>query len=552
MEGISIGIIIAAVIAVLIIILLAAGYVKAPPNKAYIISGMRKRPKILIGRAGFRIPFLERMNVLYLNQITIDIKTDNYIPTLDYINVQVDAVAKVRINSDSEEMMLLAMKNFLDKKPSEIVTDLQDSLQGNMREIIGTLDLKTICNNRDEFSNQVQEKASVDMMKLGIEIISCNIQNVEDEHGLIQDMGMDNTSKIKKDAAIAKANSEKEIAIAQAEADKLSNDARVISQTEIAKRNNELAIRQSELKKEADTVKAEADMVYQIRTEDQRKTLEITRTNADIAKQEREIELKQKEASVREQQLNAEVKKKADAMRYEQEQKAQAELFKRQKDAEAARYEQEQEAEAQKARAEAMKFEKEQTAEGIRLVGQAEAQAIEAKGKAEAEAMEKKAEAYSKYNKAAMAEMLINILPEMAGRIAEPLAQIDKIVLIGGGDDGSGVSQIAGNVPAVLTKVMEAMKETTGVDLAEIMRADTYDAKVNKNINFTGFDGLFGKEKDKTAEAGKSGDKDSHSGYAKEGKTEAEEKAAAATEAVKGMMKDVVKDVRDAFNKDKK
>ena len=132
------------------------------------------------------------------------------------------------------------------------------------------------------------------------------------------------------------------------------------------------------------------------------------------------------------------------------------------------------------------------------------------------------------------------------------MKQKEKIVLIGGGDDGSGVSQIAGNVPAVLTKVMEAMKETTGVDLAEIMRADTYDAKVNKNINFTGFDGLFGKEKDETAESGKSGDKDSRSGYAKEGKTEAEEKAAAATEAVKGMMKDVVKDVRDAFNKDKK
>ena len=154
------------------------------------------------------------------------------------------------------------------------------------------------------------------------------------------------------------------------------------------------------------------------------------------------------------------------------------------KKAEADKFEREKEAEALKATAEAQKFAKEQEAEGIRKVGEAEAESIRAKGLAEAEAMEKKAIAYQKYNDAAMAEMLIQVLPEIAGKIAEPLTQIDKITIIGG--DSNGVSSIADNVPAVMTKLFETMKDTVGIDLADIVKAGTYDAKVNRNINFTG------------------------------------------------------------------
>ena len=215
--------------------ILLAGYVKAPPDKAYIISGLRKNPRILIGRAGIKIPILERVDVLYLGQMTVDIKTEQSVPTNDFINVNVDAVAKVRIGT-SPESIQLAAKNFLNKKAEQITEDLKDSLQGNMREIIGTLALKTINTDRDSFSDQVMEKASKDMHKLGIEILSCNIQNVTDEKGLISDLGMDNTSRIKKDAAIAKAQADRDVAIAQAEADKAANDARVAAQTEIQRK----------------------------------------------------------------------------------------------------------------------------------------------------------------------------------------------------------------------------------------------------------------------------------------------------------------------------
>ena len=149
------------------------------------------------------------------------------------------------------------------------------------------------------------------------------------------------------------------------------------------------------------------------------------------------------------------------------------------------------EAEAQKAQAEAMRFAREQEAAGIRAVGEAEASAIQAKGIAEAEAMEKKAEAYAKYNKAAVAEMMIKVLPDIAGKVAEPLGQIDKITIIGGGEGGSnGVDQIAGNVPVVMAKVFESMKEATGIDLADIINAESYDAKVNRNVNVSGLDSV--------------------------------------------------------------
>ena len=310
---IPIGLIVLAIIIVLAI--LASGYVKAPPNAAYIISGLRRKPKILIGRAGIKIPFLERKDVLLMKQISVDIKTNGYIPTSDFIGVDVDAIAKIQVD-DSPEGMALAMKNFLNMSEESIIAALTDSLQGNMREIIGTITLKEISNDRKKFGDEVQQKAQTDMNALGIKIISCNIQRVEDENGLINALGQDNLSQIQKDASIAKAEADKDVAIAQANAAKLANDAEIASQTEIAKKQNELAIQKAELKKAADIKKAEADAAYDIQKEEQRKTIEISTANANLARQEKEIELKEREVTIMERKLEAEVKKTAEARKY--------------------------------------------------------------------------------------------------------------------------------------------------------------------------------------------------------------------------------------------
>ncbi|MBO4604515.1 MAG: flotillin family protein, partial [Clostridiales bacterium] len=195
------GIVIAVIF---VIVIIATSYVKAPPNKAYIITGLKRKPKILIGKAGLKLPFLERRDELLIEQLSIDIKTGDFVPTADFIGVNIDAVAKVQIRTDDEGIKL-AMKNFLNMNSQQINQQLVDSLQGNMREIIGTITLKELCNDRKSFGDQVQEKAQVDMNNLGIQIISCNIQHVEDKNDLINALGQDNMAAIQKNASIAKA-----------------------------------------------------------------------------------------------------------------------------------------------------------------------------------------------------------------------------------------------------------------------------------------------------------------------------------------------------------
>lgn len=449
LELIPASAIIAIVVIALIVIFLAVGYVKAPPDMAFIISGIKKKSKIVIGKAAIRIPFFERLDKLNLRLIPIDVKTSNAVPTADYININVDATVNVKISNEPEKLRLAA-ENFLNKNTEYIAGVAREVLEGNVREIVGKMKLEEMVSDRQKFATLVKENAEPDLAAMGLDIISFNVQNFVDGNEVIENLGIDNIVKIKKAAAIARAESERDIKVAQAAADKESNDAAVAAQTEIAKKQNELAIKRSELQQEADTKKAMADAAYEIQKEEQRKTIEVTTANADIAKQEREIELKQKEVAVKEQALEAEVKKQAEADR----------------------------------------FAKEQEAEGIRAVGEAEAAAIQAKGVAEAEAMEKKAEAYAKYNKAAVAEMMIKVLPDVAAKIAEPLGQIDKITIIGGDGGNNGVEQVAGNVPAVMAKLFESMKEATGIDLADIVKADTYDAKVNRNVNVSGIDSV--------------------------------------------------------------
>lgn len=489
LELIPASAIIAIVVIALIVIFLAVGYVKAPPDMAFIISGIKKKSKIVIGKAAIRIPFFERLDKLNLRLIPIDVKTSNAVPTADYININVDATVNVKISNEPEKLRLAA-ENFLNKNTEYIAGVAREVLEGNVREIVGKMKLEEMVSDRQKFATLVKENAEPDLAAMGLDIISFNVQNFVDGNEVIENLGIDNIVKIKKAAAIARAESERDIKVAQAAADKESNDAAVAAQTEIAKKQNELAIKRSELQQEADTKKAMADAAYEIQKEEQRKTIEVTTANADIAKQEREIELKQKEVAVKEQVLEAEVKKQAEADKYAAQQKADAALYQRQKEAEAKQFEAQRQAEARKAQAEADRFAKEQEAEGIRAVGEAEAAAIQAKGVAEAEAMEKKAEAYAKYNKAAVAEMMIKVLPDVAAKIAEPLGQIDKITIIGGDGGSNGVDQVAGNVPAVMAKLFESMKEATGIDLADIVKADTYDAKVNRNVNVSGIDSV--------------------------------------------------------------
>lgn len=449
---------------VIIIALFKAGYVTAAPDTACIITGFRK-PRILVGKAGIRIPFLERLDRLSLKMFSVDVKTTDYVPNAEYINVKVDATVKVRIGQENPEMLELASRFFLNEGEELIISRIQDTLEGNMREIIGQMKLSEMVTDRKAFSELVQANAKPDLAKMGIDLVTFNVQSFSDQNGIIEDLGIDNISKIKKDAAIAKAQAERDIAIAQARASKEANDSKVAAEIEIAEKQNTLAIRQAELKQESDIKKAEADAAYAIQEQQQRKSIEISTENANIAKAERHAELREKEVEVMKKTLDAEIRAKADAERYRQEQEAQAELFKRQKDAEAQRYEKEQEAAAEMKIAEAQKYAKEQEAEGIAAVGKAEAEAIRAKALAEAEGIDKKAEAMKKYGEAAVVEMVMSVLPEIAKNVAEPLSKVDKITMFGEGNNTKLLSDIVNGT----TQITEGMTAGLGIDLKSLI-----------------------------------------------------------------------------------
>ena len=462
--GLKIALIAVAVIIALLLLIFVAGYVKASPDTALIISGIRKDPKVLIGKAGIRIPFLERKDELNLQLIPIDVKTSNAVPTADYININVDATVNVKI-SDNEDRLKLAAQNFLNKNADYIARVAREVLEGNVREIVGKMALEEMVSDRQKFAMLVKENAEPDLAAMGLDIISFNVQNFVDGNGVIENLGVDNIVKIQKNAAISRAESEKEIAKAQANAKREANEAEVNAESEIAKKQNELAIQKAELKRESDIKKAEADAAYRIQEEEQRKTVEVTTAEANIAKQEKEILLKQREAEVMEQALDAQVKKKAEAEKFAKQQAADAELYQRQREAEARKFETEKEAEAMKARAEAQKFTMEQEAEGIRTKGLAEAEAIRAKAVAEAEGIEKKAEAMAKMGEAAVLEMYFKALPEVVKNAAEPLTSVDRITMYGDGNSTKLIKDIMGTV----VQVTDGLKESTGVDLQAIL-----------------------------------------------------------------------------------
>ena len=432
-------------ILVFLIVIICIGYVKAPPDTAYMISGFRK-PRILIGKAGIRIPFLERLDKLSLKMFSVDVKTTDFVPNAEYINVKVDATVKIRIGQ-SEEMMSLASKFFLNESEDMIIRRVQDTLEGNMREIVGQMRLEEMVTDRKAFGERVQENAIPDLQKMGLEMISFNVQSFSDQNNVIEDLGIDNISQIKKGAAVAKAQADRDIAIAQAQAAKEANDARVQSEMEIAEKQTSLAIRQAELKRSSDVKKAEADAAYSIQEQEQRKSIEITSANADIARAERTAELRAKEVEVTKQTLDAEIRAKADAERYAAQQAAEAELFRRTKEAEA------------------KMIERQREAEGIRAVGEAEAEAIRLKALAEAEGIDKKAEAMKKYGEAAVIEMIMTALPEIAKNVAEPLSKVDKITMNGEGNSAKLLSDIVNGT----TQVTEGISAGMGIDIKSLI-----------------------------------------------------------------------------------
>lgn len=483
------GFIIAAAVAAAIIAFCFLCYKKAPPTQAIVVTGFGlSRPKVVCGRGVFVLPIVQRADRLNMRLLKIDVKTpETGVKTKEGVSLWLDSVVTVQVYSENstvsdEEVrnagyddirkyinsrQQAAISNFLGMDEAHINEKINDVLQGNLREIVSEMTVDQILTNRKQMAVSVVENARPDLAKMGLEVVTFNVQDVKDavdamghNHGVIEAIGVEQEELVKKRASIAKA--ERDVSCAKAAAAMAANEKEIEAQTAIAQRNNELELAKSKLKAEADKAAADANAAGMIQTNLRAKEVKESEADAEIARQKKMVDLAAQEAEVQQRKLDAEVRKQADA-----------ELYRRQKEAEAQKYEAERAAEA-------AKFAKQQEAEGIALVGKAEAEAIRQKGLAEAEAMKQKAEAYKQYNDAAVAEMMIKVLPEIARSVAQPLSSIDKVSIIGG--DASGVSGVSGNVPVLMAQTMEAMKEATGIDMRDIVRANSIEAKTDRNI----------------------------------------------------------------------
>ena len=461
---------------ILIIIFILCSYTKAGPDEAIMISGLGKR-KILRGKAGWKIPFLQRKDRLSLKVFQVDIKTRESIPTNEFININVDGVANLKISSDPE-LLERAFEATLGMNQDDLIEQVKQVLEGNMREIIGTVGIRQLVQDRKGVAEAVKENVIPDMSKLGLELVNFNIQNFSDGNHVIENLGIDNISQISKEAAIAKANADRDVSIARAKAAQEANEAEVNSKTVIVQKNTEYSLKEAELKIKTDTARANADAAYKIQEQKRQEEINTATVNAEISKREREVELGNKEVELTEKKLTAEINKKAEAEKYAAERLAEAELYKRQKAAEAELLEAQRKAEKVKVEAEAQRIAREKAAEAVKLEAEANKQAafaeaagIEAKGNAEAKATREKAEAMKAFNDAATLKLVLDsgVLPETVRAYSEPIAaalgQIDGITLYGSGNETKLVEEIQQHGD----QIFAGINKTLGIDLKSVL-----------------------------------------------------------------------------------
>lgn len=496
---------------------------KIPQDRAGVVTGLKKR--VITGGGGLVIPGLERIDYISLGNIPLHVETRGSLSSQGVpISVCTTAVIKVHNSTDS---ILIAIEQFTGRNENEIVNTIERTanavLEGKLREIIATMTVEDLYQKREDFSSQVSQVVGTELGNMGLEVKNFTITDISDDNGYIKALGDGMIAQRKKDAEIQMAEARREQDVETSEKRKVGEQAKINAQTEIYEAEKEQAVRQALFDEEKNRAAAKAQLAHEIQTNITRQEVIKAEADAELLRQQRQreiaeaeiqvsiaqaqknTELKEQQAIEKEKALLSEVIKPAEADRKRQEQVAEADKFKQVKNAEAVaekkRIDAKAEADAIKARAiaeaEAIKAKATAEAEAIALTGKAEAEAVQAKMKAEAEGtaaqlsaeaegLEKKAIALQKMNQAGITQMIIDKLPEIAASIAQPMSQIDKITIIDGGVGNSGVAQVGDFVPSALTKTIEAVRETTGFDLVEVMKAETLAGKTDRNIDVKG------------------------------------------------------------------
>lgn len=471
----------ALVVGVIIILAmtLASRYKTVSPDEAMIVTGTGlgarntstdvggRKIKIVRGGGAFILPIFQRVMRLSLLSHKLDVSTPE-VYTEQGVPVMADGVAIIKVGGSIEDVATAA-EQFLGKPAEALQAEAQEVLEGHLRAILGTMTVEEVYKNRDKFAQEVQAVAALDLKKMGLQIVSFTIKDVRDKHGYLEALGRPRIAAVKRDADIAEAEATRDSRIKKAVADEEGQRAELTRDTNVAEATKEKELKVAAFRRDQDTAKADADQAYHVQEARSRQVVVEEQMKVELVRKDREIDLEEKEIRRRANQYDAEVKKKADAERYAVEQAAEADKLRRMREADAQQYRIEAEAKAMAAQ---KRLEGDATADAERARGTAAADVIRLKGLAEAEAKQKIAEAFQKFGEAAVLDIVLKGLPELAGRISEPLRAIDKLTIVDTGN-GDGAARVSNYVTQLMATAPEMLKNISGIDLEKIIRGLT-------------------------------------------------------------------------------
>jgi flotillin len=434
-----------------------------------VISGRKYKIKTADGRideVGFRIrrgggafimPLIEKIDLLSLEIITLEIETPE-VYTRPGVPIIVDGVAQVKVGGD-EQSIRTASEQFLGKTPEQIKEIAMQTVEGHLRAIVGTMTLEDIYRNRDQFASSVQEVAVSDLANMGIQIVSFTLKDIRDSHGYLEALGKPRTAEVKRDAVIAQAEADRDATIKSALARQAGEIAKFQAETQIAEAQKNFLLQKAGFDASTNEAKAQADLAYDLQRYKTNQSLKREEVQVSIVEKEQQIAVQEREISRREKELEATVKRLADAERYRIQTEAEANRFKYETEARG-------QAEAQKAKGFAQ-------AEVVKATGCAEAEVVAVKGSAEAQAMAKKAASWKDYNEAAVIQMVIQALPEIAQAIAQPLSKTQAITIVSTGGDGAsggaGASKVTRDVAEIMAQLPPIVENLAGINLKKLV-----------------------------------------------------------------------------------
>ncbi|XP_003738862.1 flotillin-1 [Galendromus occidentalis] len=419
---------------------MVSGFVACGPNEALVVSGCcHSHPLMVPGGRVFVWPLIQRVQRISLNTMTLSIESHK-VYTQQGVPISVTGIAQVKIQGQNVEMLRAACEQFLGKSEDEIMSIARETLEGHQRAIMGTMTVEEIYKDRKKFSKQVFEVASSDLVNMGITVVSYTIKDISDEEGYLRALGQARTAEVKRDARIGEAEAKRDAQIKEALAEEERLASKYLNETEVAKAKRDFELKKALYDQEVFTKKADSELAYSLQEAKTRQRIKEEQMQVKVVERTQAIQVQEQEILRKEKELEATVRRPAEAEKYRLEKLA----------------------EANKNR---VVLEAEAEAEAIRLKGEAEAFAIESKAKAEAAQLVKKADAFREYKDAAILDMMLETLPKVAAEVAAPISQVNRVVMVSGNKGEVGASKLTGEVIDIITKTTTMVHQLTGVNI---------------------------------------------------------------------------------------